>query len=473
MQSRFNSYSVLLVAIAWLATSTTSGQTPGEPPAPALSAAAPTDVKLTPEEIENLVAPIALYPDVLLAQVLAAATYPMDVVMAARWLQSNPDMAKLTEQPWDPSVLSLCHYPDIIQKMNHELDWTNALGAAFLDQQEDVMAMIQELRARANASGALTTTPEQTIVIEQETIQIVPTQPEVVYVPQYNPQVVYVEHHDDDDELAAAAIGFGAGLAMGAWLDMDCDWHGWGVAYCRPGYWGGYGHRGVVAWGDDWAAAMGPRRAAVRGEHGGAYVGPRGAAVWGDNGHGAAWRRGPTPYGRPTYGGRYASYDRRSNISGNQRFSNNNINVNRNNINVDRGDRTNIAGGNRGTVSGNRRNYVDGRGGTNARTDGRRSAFNDSSGRAQASQYSNRGARSRESYTGQSPSQRSGSASRQSGSRSSSYRSPSSSSGRSAFSGSGGSSRQSVRQSSSRGHSSRSSGSRGGGRRGGGGRGRR
>jgi hypothetical protein len=176
--------------------------------------------------------------------------------------------------------------------------------------------------------------------------------------------VIYVEDDDDDDDglvvagtIAASALSFGAGLAMGAWLDNDCDWHGACVVGCRPGYWGGYGYRGAVgAWDNDWYAARGPRRGVVAGPNGGAYVGPHGAAVWGDNGRGAAWSRGGY-HGAPAYTGRYAGYN---NVVGNRRnvASGNTVNVNRNNVNIDRGDRTYNRGGDR-NIGGDRTNIGD------------------------------------------------------------------------------------------------------------------
>ena len=264
------------------------------------------------EELEKILGPIALYPDVLLAQVLPAATYPLDIVQASRWLRTNPDMSKLQDQPWNPAVLALCNYPDVLYKMDEDLDWTNALGAAFLDQQQDVMNVIQDLRRRAQASGALQSTTEQTVVAEQGAITIAPAQPEVIYVPQYDPQIVYVSqptptviYEDDDDDdvstgtaVAASAISFGTGLALGAWLNTDCDWDHGGVVWRAPGSWHGYAHGGA-AWGDDRIAAWGPNRAMVAGSNGGAYFGPRGGAVWGDSGRGAAWTR-PTSSGRPS-----------------------------------------------------------------------------------------------------------------------------------------------------------------------------
>lgn len=318
-------------------------------------AAAPAG--LPPAEIEKLVAPIALYPDVLISQILPAATFPTEIVQAARWCKAHPDLKGLDDQKWDLSVLSVCRYPPVLSKMDEDLDWTNALGAAFLSQSDDVMAAIQTLRRKAEDNGALKTTPQQTVVNEGATIIIAPAEKEVVYVPQYNPQVVYVD--DDDDNYAAAAavaagaVSFGVGMAMGAWLDNDCDWHGGCVVGCRPGYWHGWGWHGVAHWDNDWAAYRGPRRGAIVGENGGAYVGPRGAAVWGENGHGAAWRR-PNTYGGPVYGGRYSGYN---NVVGNRNVvSGNTVNVNRNNVNIDRGDRGYYQGGDRTNIGGDRTN---------------------------------------------------------------------------------------------------------------------
>lgn len=318
------------------------------------AAAAPAqEGKLPQIDIERLVSPIALYPDVLISQILPAATFPTDIVQAARWCREHPDLKDLDTQKWDLSVISVCRYPQVLNKMDQDLDWTNALGAAFLDQQEDIMTAIQRLRDEAKEAGVLKSTSQQTVVEEGDAIRIVPAEKEIVYVPQYDPQVIYVEDDDDDDALvvagtiAASALSFGAGMALGAWLDNDCDWHGGCVVACRPGYWGGYGYRGaVVAWDNDWVAARGARRGVVAGPNGGVAVGPRGAAVWGDNGRGAAWRR-PTPYARPAYTGRYSSYN---NMVGNRRTvaSGNQVNINRNNVNIDRGDRVNTGNINRG-----------------------------------------------------------------------------------------------------------------------------
>jgi hypothetical protein len=154
------------------------------------------------EEIEQLVAPIALYPDELVSQILMASTYPLEVVQADRWAKANKTLKgdaltkALEAQSWDPSVKSLVNFPQVLAMMSEKLDVTQKLGDAFLAQQKDVMDAIQRLRAKAQAQGNLKTTKEQTVIVEQPAaqttvIKIEPANPQVVYVPTYNPTVVY------------------------------------------------------------------------------------------------------------------------------------------------------------------------------------------------------------------------------------------------------------------------------------------
>lgn len=157
----------------------------------------------TVEELDQMLAPIALYPDSLLAQVLMAATYPADVAEAAKWSKAHPDQkgdaaVKMVEsKPWDPSVQSLVAFPQVLATMEQDPDWVQKLGDAFLAQPEDVMDAVQRLRAAAQKAGNLESTEQQTVVIEeapqtQETVIVIePAQPQVVYVPTYNPTVVY------------------------------------------------------------------------------------------------------------------------------------------------------------------------------------------------------------------------------------------------------------------------------------------
>ncbi len=211
----------------------TFGQQPG-PPA------------FKPEELDQLLAPIALYPDTLLAQIFMASTYPLEVVQADRWAKQNKSLkgealtAALEQQPWDPSVKSLVNFPQVLGMMSEKLDWTQKLGDAVLAQQKDVMEAVQGLRRKAMDAGTLKTTAEQKVVVEQpQTIIIEPANPQVVYVPTYNPTVVYgtwaypsyppAYYYPPGYVAGTALLSFGAGMAMGAawgYAWGHNDWHG-------------------------------------------------------------------------------------------------------------------------------------------------------------------------------------------------------------------------------------------------------
>ena len=166
---------------------------------------------LSTEQIDNLLAPIALYPDPLLAQVFPASTFVDQVDQAARWLRSNNNNpAKIDSQTWDVSVKSVGHYPQVVYMMSDKLDWTTALGQAYVNQSTDVLTSVQRLRARAKSAGYLVSTPQQVVIVEKEVIKVVPAQPQVIYVPTYNPQVVYVQPSGPSTGtvVAAAAITF-------------------------------------------------------------------------------------------------------------------------------------------------------------------------------------------------------------------------------------------------------------------------
>ncbi len=202
-----------------------------------------------PQQLDQLLAPIALYPDPLLAQILMAATYPLAVVEAARWVQdpNNAGLkadqldAALQQQNWDPSVKSLVPFPQILQMMDSKLDWTQALGNAFLAQQAGVMDAVQRLRAEARAAGTLQSTPQETVSLQGQTIMIEPADPQVVYVPYYNPTVVYGSWDDPDyppvyfpppphyGPAVGAGIYFGVGLgvvgALWGWNRWDWTRH--------------------------------------------------------------------------------------------------------------------------------------------------------------------------------------------------------------------------------------------------------
>jgi len=192
------------------------------------------DGGLSAEQMDNLLAPIALYPDPLLAQVFPASTFVDQIDQAARWLRSNNNNpAKIDSQTWDVSVKSVGHYPQVVYMMSDKLDWTTALGQAYVNQSTDVLTSVQRLRARAKSAGYLVSTPQQVVIVEKEVIKVVPAQPQVIYVPTYNPQVVYVQPSGPSTGtvVAAAAISFGVGLAIGAWLNNDCNWYSHTVYY--------------------------------------------------------------------------------------------------------------------------------------------------------------------------------------------------------------------------------------------------
>lgn len=227
--------------------------------------AVPADEAFTNEELRKLLAPFALYPDALLAQLLPACAYPIDIVQAARWLDKNEaavkkdDFSGADKQGWDPTVKALVRFPDVIQKLNEDLDATTDLGDAFVNQPEDVANVIQELRAEAQKGGSLKSTPQQKVTVQQQSgsdyIVIEPTDPEVIYVPTYDPATVY---YDGTPGWVGGAIGFGVGIAVGAAIDNAWDWgRGWvypprwpGYPGYRPGY-PGYRPPGNVNIGND------------------------------------------------------------------------------------------------------------------------------------------------------------------------------------------------------------------------------
>ena len=198
-----------------------------------------------PEELEQILAPIALYPDSLLTQILMASTYPLEIVNADRWTKQNKDkkgdaLAKALEaQPWDPSVKSLVNFPQVLAMMSEKLDWTQKVGDAFLAQQKDVMGTIQKLRHKAQESGNLKTTKEQVIKVEQEVIIIEAASPQVVYVPSYNPTVVYgAWPYAAYPPYSYAYPGYpwGAGLAFAGGVAVGAAWgYAWGGANWRGG----------------------------------------------------------------------------------------------------------------------------------------------------------------------------------------------------------------------------------------------
>lgn len=183
--------------------------------APAI-AASPAD------EIEILVAPIALYPDPLIALILPASTRPAEIVLAARFLDRGGNAEAAQHEPWDDSVRALTRYREVVEYLDRHLDWTRRLGEAFMDRPDDVMDAIQSARTRARANGLLPDTPQQTVIVETDEIRIVPATPTVIYVPRYDPEIIYVTSRSRFHP--SAWLSFGIGYGVGSWLNYDCDW---------------------------------------------------------------------------------------------------------------------------------------------------------------------------------------------------------------------------------------------------------
>jgi hypothetical protein len=238
---------LLAVALMLAVPQAASAQTP--PPPPSQPASAPAQQLLTAGQLDALVSPIALYPDALLSLVLMASTYPLEVVQADRWVGANKNLqgdalkAALDQQNWDDSVKSLTATPDVLDMMSNKLDWTQQLGDAVLAQQPDVMDAIQRLRTKAQANNKLTTSSQQTVSTQQQDgrqiIVIEPTDPDQIFVPFYDPSVVFGPWPYPDYPpyfwpppayigvgILATGIAFGAGYALGRWASNGNRWGG-------------------------------------------------------------------------------------------------------------------------------------------------------------------------------------------------------------------------------------------------------
>jgi hypothetical protein len=220
-----------------------------QPPAPALRAG----------QLEQMLAPIALYPDALVAQILAAATYPAQVSLADQWIHNmrgvSPELvaAEADAQNWDPSVKALTAFPQVLDLMNHDLAWTTDLGNAYYNQPQDVLQTVQVLRRRAQAAGSLQSTPQEQVIQDRGNIELAPPDPNTVYVPQYNPWNVYgqpIQPYPGFSLLGAigsifgsSPIQYGLGIAMSAfthtpfgWLSWALDWLGHSVLFNHSAY---------------------------------------------------------------------------------------------------------------------------------------------------------------------------------------------------------------------------------------------
>ena len=204
------------------------------PAQPATSATQPVYQPLSDQQLDQLLGPIALYPDPLLAQILPAATLPIQIVMANRYVSGGGDASQFVLQPWDASVQAVAHYPDLLKYLDDNLAWTMQVGQAFLYQQPQVMESIQRLRTSAENFGNLESTPEEQVVEDDGDIQILPAQPDVIYIPIYQASLVFFQ--------TGCAPSFRVGCTIGPWLDCDFDWvhhhvRYWDHQHPRPPYW--------------------------------------------------------------------------------------------------------------------------------------------------------------------------------------------------------------------------------------------
>ena len=215
------------------------------------------EAQQTPAQLQQLVAPIALYADALVAQVLVAATYPDQVVEADRWIQQHPDLKaeqlgqEVDKQPWDPSVKALAAFPSVLGNMDKNLSWTSSLGDAYVNQQQAVMDAVQVMRGRAKQAGNLNSTSQQTVSQQGQTIVIQPADSQIVYVPEYDPWLVYGEpigvwpgwYWYPGLYLTGPGIEFGFGFGIGffggfgwGWHNWGYDWHDHGILFHNHGY---------------------------------------------------------------------------------------------------------------------------------------------------------------------------------------------------------------------------------------------
>ncbi len=248
---------------------------------------------LAPDQLAQLVAPVALYPDALLAQVLAASTFPEQVIDASRWSASMggapPDQIaqEADAQPWDPSVKGLTAFPQVLQQLAQNLSWTTELGNAYYNQPQDVMNAVQSMRERAEASGTLRTSPQETVDDDQGYIALAPANPEVVYVPEYNPWMAYgapiapypgYSAWDGVGSFIGEGLQFGMGIAMSGFMHMGWGFPMWGLNWIGDAllfHGGGYYSHGMMV--ADWGLP-----------HGGArFFGGRGG--YGDRGYGGGY----------------------------------------------------------------------------------------------------------------------------------------------------------------------------------------
>jgi hypothetical protein len=214
----------------------------GPPPSPRYyPESQPQAAAATP--LDQLMAPVALYPDPLISIILPAATFPSDVAAAGAYLNGGGDLGQVDSQPWDPSVRSLAHYPEVAEWMAQNGSWTQTVGAEFISQPSEVMGAIQRLRELASAAGTLTDNREQQVIVEDNFVEIEPAEPGVIYVPRYDPEVVFVDQPYYG--YGGPFLTYGPAYGAGVWLTFGCNWQGGGIMIVDEYYWhrdGGWWH---------------------------------------------------------------------------------------------------------------------------------------------------------------------------------------------------------------------------------------
>ena len=294
-------------------------------------AQAPPYTQQTPEQLQQLVAPIALYPDSLVAQILAASTFPEQVVEADRWVQANPDLKgealgkAVDQQPWDPSVKALTAFPAVLGNMDKNLSWTSSLGDAYYNQQQDVMDAVQVMRKKAEDAGNLKTTPQQTVTTQGSTVVIQPASPDIVYVPAYNPWLVYGGpiypwpgwYAYPGIWFGGPYLSFGLGFGIGwfggfgwGWGHWGFNWHGGYPIYGGRRYYSG--SRTFYNRNNFYSAGRGRYGSNGRGAYGGGVYNHPGAVSRPFNGNSQAARGYAESRGEQSgvHSGAFSGYDR-------------------------------------------------------------------------------------------------------------------------------------------------------------------
>jgi hypothetical protein len=266
------------------------------------------EAQQTPAQLQQLVAPIALYADALVAQVLAASTYPDQIVEADRWMQQHPGLKgeqlgqEVDKQPWDPSVKALTEFPSVLANMDKNLSWTSSLGDAYVNQQQEVMGAIQAMRQRAKQAGNLNSTSQQTVSQQGQTIVIEPADPQVVYVPEYDPWLVYGDpigiwpgwYWYPGLFLTGPGIAYGFGFGVGLFGGFGWGWHHWGYDWHHHGIM--FNHNTYISHGRIFANHNTFNHARANFNHGGGFRGGSGFQSRGPAGnpgfHGSAPEHG-------------------------------------------------------------------------------------------------------------------------------------------------------------------------------------